>query len=85
MYGDTWNLTDPNKFGLMAPAKGKGPSGFHTQTPGFLAYYEICGKIRSGELVTTLQPDIKTPFAHSSNGNWWVSYDDAASLREKVN
>lgn len=83
-YGDTWNLTVSNKFGLEAPAQGKGPPGFYTRTSGMLSYYEICEKIRSGELLPTLQPDIKTPYAHAVSGKWWISYDDESSVREKV-
>ncbi|GAU89775.1 hypothetical protein RvY_02286 [Ramazzottius varieornatus] len=82
-HGDTWNLTT-NATGVGAKASGQGPPGFFTKTPGFLAYFEICEKIRSAELIPTLQPDIKTPYARSSNGQWWVSYEDETSVREKV-
>ncbi|XP_055344408.1 chitinase-3-like protein 1 [Paramacrobiotus metropolitanus] len=83
-YGDTWNLTSPGSFGLGAPAAGHGPLGFYTRSPGYLAYYEICEKIRSGELLAITPPDIQTPYAHSANGKWWISYEDENSLRTKV-
>ena len=84
MYGNTWNLTASDQFGIHAPAAGHGPQGFYTRSDGYMAYYELCEKLRAGELVSTLQPDIKTPYAHSSTGKWWTSYEDEASLHVKV-
>jgi chitinase len=84
MYGNTWNLSSADNSGINAPARGHGPNGFFTRSDGYLAFYEICEKLRSGEIISTLQPDIKTPYARSSNGKWWTSYEDDVSLREKV-
>ncbi|OQV15813.1 Acidic mammalian chitinase [Hypsibius exemplaris] len=83
-YGNTWNLTNADKFGIGAPTNGHGPQGFYTRSDGYMAYYELCEKIRSGEIISTVQPDIKTPYARSTVGKWWTSYEDENSLREKV-
>ncbi len=40
-YGRNNKLTNPANHGLYAPAKGPGPAGRYTQTPGFKAYYEV--------------------------------------------
>ena len=52
-YGRSFALADPNNHGYMAPAKQQ-PSGLYsgaagpcTREPGYLAYYEVCDKIRN--------------------------------------
>lgn len=82
MYGQAFSLSNANEHGLNAPAPGAGLAGEFTRQAGFLAYYEICSKIKSGQY--TVVKDKKNrigPYAYS--GNQWVGYDDVDTIRIK--
>ena len=66
---------------MGAKCKGAGASGPFTRESGFLSYYEICDKIKSGMKVVQ-HPKAMAPYGHQ--GNYWVGYDDIQSLRYKV-
>jgi chitinase len=49
---------------------------------GFLAYYEICAKIRSGGWTVVTDPENRMgPYAYKADQ--WVGFDDIAMIRRK--
>ena len=66
---------------MGAKCRGAGTSGPFTREGGFLAYYEICDKIKSGMNVVRDQK-VMAPYGYQ--GNFWIGYDDAESMRYKV-
>lgn len=44
-YGQSFTLSDANVHGLSAPASGPGEAGQFTRAAGFLAYYEVRGRV----------------------------------------
>lgn len=78
-YGRSFTLKDPSKTGLGALIKGPGNAGQYTKEKGFISYFEIC-KLP----LTIVNNDvIKAPYGYY--GDQWIGYDDAASLKLKVN
>jgi chitinase len=57
--------------------------GQFTKHAGFLAYYEICSKIKEGWKVVQDPEGRIGPYAYS--GNQWVSFDDEPMIQSKVN
>ncbi len=49
---------------------------------GFLAYYEICSKLKDGWNVVQDPESRIGPYAYKDNQ--WVSYDDVAMIKQKV-
>ena len=47
LYGQAFTLDSDQNVGLNAPASQKGKAGEFTRAAGFLAYYEICEKVKS--------------------------------------
>ncbi|PSM48188.1 hypothetical protein C7Y66_15740 [Chroococcidiopsis sp. CCALA 051] len=88
VYGRTFivneSLTSSDN-GYGKPTKQAGPAGKATQTPGFLAYYEILEKIASGEFVKVWDEETLTPYAYNSKTSEWVTFDDEKSLEAKSN
>lgn len=86
-YGRTFKVTSPltdTDNGPGKPYSGPGGAGKATQTPGFLAYYEILERLSSGDLKRGWDRSTLTPYAYNSKTGEWVSYDDAESLAYKV-
>jgi len=82
MYGQTFSLATTATAGLNTPATGRGEAGEFTRAGGFMAYYEICHKVKSGAWVETRDPEGRLgPTAQS--GNQWLGYDDIATIRRK--
>ena len=46
LYGQSFTLADPAHSGLGAAVLGRGEAGEFTRAGGFLAYYEICQKVK---------------------------------------
>merc|ERR1712062_727457 len=68
--------------GLNAPARQKGKAGQFTRAAGFLAYYEICEKVKSqGWTVVKDEEGRMGPYAYQ--GRNWVGYDDVAMIKYK--
>merc|ERR1712048_223315 len=68
--------------GLNAPARQKGKAGQFTRAAGFLAYYEICEKIKGqGWTVVEDAEGRMGPYAHQ--GRNWMGYDDVAMIKYK--
>ncbi|KAK8407627.1 hypothetical protein O3P69_002284 [Scylla paramamosain] len=85
-YGRTYTLGSPNTNGLRAPVKkweGGGLPGNYTGAKGFLAYYEICEMMQTDKAWADKWDDIgKCPYTHK--GNQWVGYENARSLKIKM-
>jgi len=85
LYGQAFSLASSEAGqGLNSPAPGRGEAGEFTRAAGFLAYYEICHKIKSGSWVEKIDPEGRMgPTAQK--GNQWVGYDDITTIRRKSN
>ncbi|KAL1138265.1 hypothetical protein AAG570_009954, partial [Ranatra chinensis] len=82
LYGQGFTLADPNNHGLNAPAPGPSQAGEFTRAAGFLAYYEICDRIKNqGWTVVKDEENRMGPYAY--HGNQWVGYDDKAMIKLK--
>ncbi|KAI8435064.1 hypothetical protein MSG28_003474 [Choristoneura fumiferana] len=94
MYGQTFTLgtrwdTHPDlldkgdSMGLNIPAISGGEPGEYTRAKGFLAYYEICDRIRNKGWNVVKDPYGRMgPYAYK--GNQWVSFDDVEIVRKKT-
>ncbi|XP_037913621.1 probable chitinase 10 [Hermetia illucens] len=82
LYGQSFSLADPKVNGLNAPAPGPGQAGEYTRAAGFLAYYEICDRIKSGGW-TVVQDEYGRMGPYAYKGNQWVSFDDKETIRRK--
>ena len=80
-YGRSFNLISSSATKIGAPCKGAGVSGPFTRESGFMAYYEICDKIKSGMSVAR---DEKAMAPYGYKGKYWIGYDDMESIRYKV-
>ncbi|XP_055903295.1 probable chitinase 10 [Eupeodes corollae] len=82
LYGQSFTLADPKDNGLNAKAPGPGLAGEFTRAAGFLAYYEICDRVKNqGWEVVQDEKGRMGPYARK--GNQWVSFDDPAMIRKK--
>ncbi|XP_034193394.1 putative chitinase 10 isoform X2 [Osmia lignaria lignaria] len=83
LYGQSFTINDPSAgAGLNVPASA-GQAGEFTRAAGFLAYYEICDRIRNRGWNVVQDPEHRMgPYAFK--GNQWVSFDDVESIRRKA-
>lgn len=83
LYGQSFQLSDSKKNGLNANAPGPGQAGEFTRAAGFLAYYEICDRVKNrGWNVVKDSQKRMGPYAYK--GNQWVSFDDVETIQMKV-
>lgn len=83
LYGQSFTLADPAERGLNAKTYGPGEAGQFTRAGGFLAFYEICERVKQKSWTVTRDPQGRIgPYAYM--GNQWVSYDDIAEIKRKV-
>lgn len=80
-FGRSFTLQFANETGLGAAIKGPGREGFYTQTPGLLAYFEICDLVLNEGWYRS-EDSSGSPYV--VNGDQWVGYDDEESLQKKV-
>ena len=86
-YGRSFKLADPNNNGYRAPCTAgwtglySGSAGTYTREGGYLAYYEICEKLRNGWTEVWLEEG-KVPYAYGDGD--WVGYDNVESINYKV-
>ena len=86
-YGRSFKLADPNNHGYRAPCTAgwtglySGSAGTYTREGGYLAYYEICEKLRNGWTEVWLEEG-KVPYAYGDGD--WVGYDNVESINYKV-
>nr|XP_043618621.1 class V chitinase CHIT5b-like [Erigeron canadensis] len=77
LYGRTWQLKDPNVYGIGAPAVDVGP-GIEGQMP----YVDVEKfNIQNNAIVVF---DISTVSTYSVAGTSWIGYDDVRSTEMKV-
>lgn len=82
MYGQGFTLADEKNHGLNAPAPRPAEAGEFTRAAGFLAYYEICSKIKNqGWSVVKDEKRRMGPYAYK--GSQWVGFDDQEMIRFK--
>lgn len=75
LYGQSFQLENEKNRGLNANAPGPGQAGEFTRAAGFLAYYEICDRVKNRGWTVVQDPKRRMgPYAYK--GNQWVSYDD---------
>nr|XP_027218101.1 probable chitinase 10 isoform X3 [Penaeus vannamei] len=82
MYGQSFTLASSQDNGLLQKSYGGGEAGRYTRARGFLAYYEICYKIRSGGW-TVVRDSEGTMGPYAYKGNQWVGFDDVHTIRYK--
>nr|AMT75074.1 chitinase Cht10 [Locusta migratoria] len=82
LYGQSFQLEKASTNGLNARSTGPGQAGEFTRAAGFLAYYEICDRIKNKGWTVVQDPERRMgPYAFK--GNQWVSFDDVATIRQK--
>ncbi|ENN70443.1 hypothetical protein YQE_12947, partial [Dendroctonus ponderosae] len=82
LYGQSFTLADSSNYALNDPSYGPGEAGEFTRAGGFLAFYEICERVKSKSWTVKRDPLGRLgPYAHM--GSQWVSYDDIADIRRK--
>ena len=87
-YGRSFKLADPNNHGYRAPGSASwtgmtsGTAGTYTREAGYLAYYEICEKIRDQGWTEVWLDEGKVPYAYGQGD--WVGYDNIESINYKV-
>ncbi|KAJ8878485.1 hypothetical protein PR048_019063, partial [Dryococelus australis] len=83
MYGQSFSLADTKDNGLNAKSYGPGEAGEFTRAGGFLAYYEICYRVKNQGWTTVRDPEGRIgPYAYK--GTQWASYDDVSDIRRKA-
>lgn len=82
MYGQSFTLRNVQNTGLNSPSGGGGEAGRYTRARGFLAYYEICYKIKSDRWTVVRDP-LNTMGPYAYKGNQWVGFDDVNTIRLK--
>ncbi|KAL5980524.1 hypothetical protein ACLOJK_028432 [Asimina triloba] len=76
LYGQTWQLKDPNVNGIGSPAVGLGP-GNGTLVYSALVDYNVQNN-------STVVYDPATVSMYSIAGNAWIGYDDTWSVGSKI-
>ena len=82
LYGQTFTLPDTVHTGLSSPSLGRGQQGQFTRADGFLAYYEICHKVR--EEGWTVGPASHSHGPYAFSGDQWVGFDDVSMVQRKA-
>ena len=82
LYGQSFTLDSAKNNGLNAPARQKGQAGEYTKAAGFLAYYEICEKVKE-ENWTVVEDEEGRMGPYAYKGTQWVGYDDVKTIRRK--
>lgn len=82
-FGNTFNLTNPQKHDLNAPADGPGLGGNYTKTTGTVSFYEVCIHTKREKWPVVRDPqNIMSPYTYYDNQ--WISYDDVENVRIKA-
>ncbi|PKI64674.1 class V chitinase CHIT5b-like [Punica granatum] len=76
LYGRTWTLKDPNVHSIGAPAVNAGPGN------GILTYSQVEEFNKNFSATVVYDPD--TISVYSFAGNYWVTYDNIATLTAKI-
>ncbi|KAH6834048.1 hypothetical protein C2S53_004850 [Perilla frutescens var. hirtella] len=78
LYGRTWTLANPSSSGIGARAVGVGRG----EDGGILSYAQVVRYNRDNN--ARVEHDGTTVSVYSVAGNHWISYDDAWSVRRKI-
>lgn len=82
LYGQSFQLEKAANNGLNQNAPGPGQAGEFTRAAGFLAYYEICDRVKNKDWTVVQDPKRRMgPYAYK--GNQWVSFDDKEMIKLK--
>ena len=81
-YGRSFTLANARSNRVNDPASGGGKEGIYTKEGGFLAYYEVCEILRSGQASYAWDDEMKVPYMVA--GDQWVGFDDERSIRHKM-
>ena len=81
-YGRGWHLQTLEQHGLGAPATSPVFASAHTKQVGVWACYEICQWMLTGDVVNMFDPTMGASYTYSPL--WWISYNDVATVRTKV-
>ncbi|XP_021340962.1 acidic mammalian chitinase-like [Mizuhopecten yessoensis] len=79
-YGRGFELSWSNENGFGAWADGPNQPGSFTDEEGFLAYYEICPLVESGDGMVVRQSGVP----YYTNDTLWIGYDDEMSVANKM-
>ncbi|XP_031787655.1 probable chitinase 10 [Nasonia vitripennis] len=83
LYGQSFTLSQGLQHGLNVPAPGPGQAGEFTRAAGFLAFYEICSKVKNNGWAVVKDPEGRIgPYA--TRGDQWVGYDDVSDVARKA-
>ncbi|KAA0201537.1 hypothetical protein HAZT_HAZT005430 [Hyalella azteca] len=82
MYGQSFTLAQAADNSLNQKSYGGGEAGSYTRAQGFLAYYEICYKIKN-QGWTVVRDPLGTMGPYAYRGNQWVGFDDVGVIRYK--
>ncbi|XP_064489692.1 chitinase-3-like protein 1 [Ornithodoros turicata] len=74
--GRSYTLANATQQGVNSEVSGPGLPGPYTETPGLLAYYEICSRNWTTEVHETFE-------SYTAEGNQWVGFLDVANI-EKI-
>ena len=81
-YGRSFTLLDAQKTEVGAPAIGPGRKALHTGDDGFMAYYEICDRVKNQGW--TAMYDAEQEANYAFKGDQWIGYDSVKSLQVRV-
>lgn len=82
-YGRSYTLFNAEANELGAPTDGPGEQGDATREKGYLAYYEICQRVKEEDW-TVVSPNEKAMGPYAYKDNQWVGYDDEEIARKKA-
>jgi len=81
-YGRGFKLSSASSHGLNAASiSGQGPKGQYTNETGYIAYYEVCAKVKSGWTNVVDSSLKRGPYTY--RGTDWISYDDPDIVQAK--
>lgn len=78
LFAHTWRLAHPEAHEVGAPAVGVGPGG----ESGILTFAEV-EEFNRRERARVVYDNV-TVSAYSYVGEWWLGYDNTASVRKKI-
>lgn len=83
-YGRSFTLADPSCSTPGCPFSGASNPGPCTATGGILAYYEIMDILNGASAIKPTHDTADAVNYFTFNNDQWVSYDDAVTLKQKV-
>lgn len=79
-YGRTFTLSNTQQIAVGSPSIGPGTPGPYTREGGFMGYNEICSLVNTWQYKYSSEHEV--PIIYKSNQ--WIGYDNAQSIRKKV-